>query len=146
MVSASSDLKAIAEKCPFSDGTVIYQARALYSLLFDNYEIFQDNCEIEILSKSMILANEDSIPVTSLQLYPNPTTNELFIRFENKEISQIELRVIDVNGKIIMSDPKLVVNDGLTKLSLDLEQGIYFVYIYGNQLDERYVEKIVVQK
>ena len=70
-------------------------------------------------------------------LYPNPTTGQFTIELENFEFeSQVELKLVSVDGKLILnqqlSTPK-------TELDIvDLESGIYFVIIqHGDQTLKR---------
>ncbi len=147
MVSASSDLKAIAEKCPFFDGSVIYQARALYNTIFKTYQIFENNCPADIEAKSMFVENESQTETSSgLMLFPNPAQNEVNIAFEDKALTQVDIQVMDINGKIVFTNNALEILEGISTFRLDVENGMYVVKLTNSITNETTIHKLAIQK
>lgn len=71
----------------------------------------------------------------SLSCYPNPTNDQLHIRFETKEHSDGYLTVYDVNGRLIHSRGLASLPSGKHELDLDASiwtDGIYFVTLNVN--------------
>jgi len=82
-------------------------------LMFDNIAIYNYITDIK--------TNE--IPIS--RTYPNPTSGELNIDLENT-YAQIDIKVLDMAGKQVMSDTRY--NEPQLKLNLqNLTSGIYFV-------------------
>jgi hypothetical protein len=79
----------------------------------------------------------------NVRVFPNPSKGSFSISGIASD-KPLQLEVRDVHGKLVFEENE--VSKDLNSFELDVDQGIYFVYIYGNQLDESYVEKIVVQK
>ena len=80
---------------------------------------------VGITINSCIKAMSDAQEV---QLYPNPATDRLNIRFESGESSQVTLRLFDAAGRMVRSQEMEVVN-GINTLSMelmDLNTGMYF--------------------
>lgn len=145
-VADSNDLRGIAEKCPFNDGSVVYQARALYNLIFDTRETFPDLCPEDIGAKSMTIANETTEHRDEILLYPNPAKDEVFIALDQPELTSIEITVMDANGKVVFANSVLDVRDGLATFTLDVDNGMYFVNVINPITNESSVEKLVIHK
>lgn len=144
----SLNLTALANKCPFIDGSVVYQARAMYNMVYSTVELFNDNCPVEenIDTRFMMPQTvEQSNPLSkwAVELYPNPATNDLFITGSNSD-EDIQVFIADVSGKIVAN--YLVKTQAFTgKLKLDLNSGIYFVTLV-NQSNDRIVKKLIISK
>jgi hypothetical protein len=124
----------------------VYQARALYNLIFDTREAFPDLCPEEVGSKSMMITNETLEQKDEILLYPNPAKDEVFIALDEPELLKIEITVMDANGKIVFANSVLDVRDGLAKFTLDVDNGIYFVNVINPCTQESSVEKLVIHK
>jgi hypothetical protein len=136
----------LAEKCPFSDGTVIYKARALYNQMFEKQEAFKDLCDDKGGAKSMQIQNSVEEKQNGITIYPNPAKDELFLRMSTNETSNVNINVFDASGKIVYENQNLEVNDGLTNFTLNVKNGIYFVYIVDLTNNELKVEKLIINK
>ena len=75
---------------------------------------------------------------TGFKLYPNPTSNTLFVEINNEELLiNNELQIFDVNGKLMLS---MSLNSEKQSVDIsNLAKGIYFVKI-GEQT-ERFVKR-----
>lgn len=76
-----------------------------------------------------------------ISIYPNPTTNKLFINFENNENKAEKLVFLDITGKII-SESNLDINNELNVSNMS--KGIYFLKFYfKNEIIEN--RKLVIE-
>jgi len=76
-------------------------------------------------------------------IYPNPTVNEVNI-LSNNAIEMLQVNVLDVNGKILLSK-NLQLQDYKTQLKLNLIEGVYFINI-TNSNGEKTTNKLVIVK
>ncbi|MFH2096583.1 MAG: T9SS type A sorting domain-containing protein, partial [Bacteroidota bacterium] len=76
---------------------------------------------------------------TGFRLYPNPTTNTMFVEIISDELGVIseKLQIIDINGALVYQTA--IDNNQLTIQIEDLAKGVYFVKI-GEQT-ERFVKE-----
>jgi hypothetical protein len=81
-----------------------------------------------------------------ITIYPNPAKDELFLRMSTNETSNVNINVFDASGKIVYENQNLEVNDGLTNFTLNVKNGIYFVYIVDLTNNELKVEKLIINK
>jgi hypothetical protein len=81
----------------------------------------------------------------SINLYPNPTQDVVFLDCDSPELKRAEVTVVNLYGKIIRFVGEL--NCPLKKYGIDLEglaEGVYFVYIRSNNNFESY--KVILKK
>lgn len=79
-------------------------------------------------------------------VFPNPVTEMLNIKFSSRETGDLELSIIDVTGKKIISDRLPVSRTDDQQLSIDLSElssGIYILELILN--NEKYSSQIKVQ-
>ncbi|MCA0431615.1 MAG: T9SS type A sorting domain-containing protein [Bacteroidetes bacterium] len=158
-------LLLLAYQCPFTDGQVVYNARALYNLVNQTIVVYNDNnCskrgfsfrelndsiisntpEEEELLQQLIVNEKTSKEkfkyASEYVLFPNPAYNEFSI-FSNLKQENLQITITDVNGKVLISK-KLATENYSTKLNFNLINGIYFVNIVNEQ-GEKTVKKLVV--
>ncbi len=96
----------------------------------------------EIQSGNVATSMEESDPEASLELFPNPAEDRVRIKSEWLEKQQVDLRIRDLQGRIVRHKKASSVSDrGFLDVS-DLEKGIYFVELLSDQ--DRLVEKLMV--
>ncbi len=73
---------------------------------------------------------------SNLQIFPNPGTNNFFISTENLENGLNELKISDINGKIVYESKFEVGGNFSTEIStINFNKGVYqIVLISGNQI------------
>ena len=84
--------------------------------------------------------------ISNFNLFPNPTSDELNIRFTLGETTPVQIVVSDMNGKMI-SNEQFDGNKGNQERRIDvqpLESGIYFLHIITAK--EKIAKKFVVTK
>lgn len=144
----SISLLEIAKLCPFTFGSCIYQARALYSSLY-NYPITFDNV-CDNLNKNLNSKQENASKnnITDKEpngfvLYPNPNNGSFYINDLNHESKTISVKIYDLSGKIVFEE-KMESNGEILSVDSRISNGIYSLKITNIDSDENYIYKIWV--
>lgn len=147
--SDSTDLYDLAHLCPGKEGACIYQARALYELLYPGRVNYLDGCDEEG-SRPASGSNDENqrnglllSQINEMILYPNPAKEELFILNPNEE-EALSVTIKDMCNRIIFTGIVLI-HEHLGKTDLDLVNGIYLVTIV-NEKNISVTRKLVVAK
>ena len=136
----NNQLKKLADKCPAIDGTVVYQARHLYSLVNEIVITYNDYFCVRGNDNLGRSGNTQQGTVTNLQeksnnwlldIYPNPAQEEISISTLNQE-EKLNISIYDPQGKLLYSN-KIVATEHIAKLKLSLLNGIYFVNLSNEQ-------------
>jgi hypothetical protein len=142
----SLGLVTLANGCPFSDGGVVYQARALYNVAFDTYRLFYDICNTNTSQRLIDKNEQKSISAISFsRIYPNPTSGLVNIEVsDSKNKEEVIIEVFDITGKLVYS-VKQILNNSTISIQPDLSNGTYLVKIRLNNgtLD---VHRLVISK
>jgi hypothetical protein len=146
MVADSSDLVDLARKCPFTDGAVIYHARALYNRIFDVKEEFVDFCDEGVGAKSMMMEDESAVNSNEILLYPNPTREDVYIKTTDYNLEKLAVEVIDASGKIVYSNKVIDVVNGEGNFKLNIKNGVYFVKIFIDSSNQHTIKKLIINK
>jgi len=88
--------------------------------------------------------NDHSFLEGHVKVYPNPVDKLLMIDFENVELNQIEVRLLDITGKLVLDeshDLKLLGNQVKLNTS-SLDKGVYFLSVLSAQ--EQVVFRVLV--
>jgi hypothetical protein len=122
--SDSSNLLLVANKCPFYDGIAVYQARsALYQL---GYPLISNDCEstlpVQRGQKRLRSVTEEK----SFVIYPNPTKENVNLRYEVKDNEEVYFELHDIVGKKVM---KQRLNSSLLH-TIDLKTVRHGIYLY----------------
>jgi hypothetical protein len=137
-------LYTLANKCPFIEGEVIYQARTLYNIINSTVGLFKDNCPInENNSRLADTKNISPVNTWNATVYPNPATDELFIS-SNVISEDIKVNITDINGRLI-AQYNIKTSGSVANIKLDMKSGIYFVTL-SNSNGEKVVKKLVIAK
>lgn len=75
-------------------------------------------------------------------IYPNPISEIGILNFSNKESKQYELSVMDSYGRIVFSE--IVSSSHVSLTSKDLEAGIYYYSLNGQENNETFTGKFVI--
>jgi hypothetical protein len=137
----NKNLHILANKCPFVEGEVIYQARTLYNIINSTVEVFKDNCPDN--NSSRLMNSVKQLNNWDVKIYPNPANNELFFS-TNSQKEVLKVSIIDINGRRV-ADYNLTTNGYLGNIKLDLISGIYFVTL-SNATGEKVIKKLVIAK
>ncbi len=80
----------------------------------------------------------------AVQLYPNPTSEKLYIRYDLNQHSSLQVEVVNMIGKVVSQEQVPSTNNGVLSIeTAQLPEGVYFVRLTGanNQLVKRFVVK-----
>ena len=140
----SLELFYLASACPDVDGSVVYQARALYNAIYACAETFETNCA-ENTAKSMHVITENSEEIELIRVYPNPNKGEFEIYFTQKEVQLVNVTVRDLSGKEIYFAERIVEGNVL-KISLNATSGLYYLELTHPISGNTKKQKIVILK
>lgn len=90
--------------------------------------LFIDDINIDVTASENELVQLES----SLQLFPNPTNDELNLNFQLEKSTTLSFSVVDILGKTIFDGGKGTYNEGNQQLKLDVKSisnGLYFIEI-----------------
>ncbi|MCA0431514.1 MAG: T9SS type A sorting domain-containing protein [Bacteroidetes bacterium] len=130
-----TSLQNIAQMCPFTNGTSVYQARAVLRY-FNDSTYYTNPCEFNLPSVAgsgsrlgSVLNEKDKEVenmVTKTQLYPNPANTEIEIK---TTLNNATIEIYNILGQLILKSK--LTND--TKLNVtELKTGTYFYNILSN--------------
>jgi hypothetical protein len=144
-----SVMKQLAQKCPYSDGAVVYNARALLKVWGDN-EAYFNACEIatlpdEKVARQMITPMQDNTFTQNVLVYPNPTNGEFSIAYAFENTSNT-FELYDIMGKIAFSKTLIGSTGVETVATSDLVTGIYFYKITDYTGKIAFTGKLVINK
>jgi hypothetical protein len=137
-------LATLCAKCPYTEGFVVFRARALFNVVYHTIEAFSDACNTASGSR---LANtsstdEQASPLLHIELYPNPN-NGLFTIETDTQQDELNLIIRDVTGKEVYATALKIVNYS-NSLYLQLKNGIYFVEIQSSTTQTKTIKKLVI--
>jgi hypothetical protein len=82
----------------------------------------------------------------NVRVFPNPSQSEVFVKLTDADFNRLSLKVTDANGKIVYSNPSLVVENGLASFNLNVNNGLYLVHLTNTITNETTIKKLVIQK
>ena len=135
-----TELYAIAEKCPLTDGEIVYAARALYNLLSQSSDTFNTACSN--IGYRMVNTTVKETKVTKALLFPNPTNGVVNISFANSSSGRHTISIIDALGKQVMSRK---CDSGIPSTTVTLTNaGLYIVRITNSETGITETQKLIV--
>ena len=128
-----------------NDWTTVHMANVTSAYWVDNFRykfrfesdggnnFFLDNINIYAggASNDLVVGLEESVELEGLTLFPNPTDNELNVRFSTKSSQFMNFTIQDVTGKMVQS-LAVNANEGTNLVMMDtqnLASGMYFLNI-----------------
>jgi len=125
-------LKTIATLCPYIEGPAVYLARALV-YPYDRIE-YSNSCEEFIEDRSFIADENITNDIKEINVYPNPTSNELFVDIEIREKQTGRIVIFDIAGANVLEE-QLTNTSSINKINTaKLNSGIYLYKIFiGNE-------------
>ena len=143
-VSHINILKNLAALCPFTDGTSVYQARALVKH-FDTTEFFNPcennppviNSGNRFMNRNTELnSNKEAL---STMVYPNPAGNEITV---STNVDGAKLFIFNLMGQVILE------NDLIALTKIDVSHLKTGTYIYKIVKDDKIIkaDKLIISK
>jgi hypothetical protein len=141
----STSLIVLASLCPAIQGACIYQARALYNVIYGVVLDFSDCSES---SESKYFYNNNPISGSKqdnwkIKIFPNPTSNQITIT-SNKENESLKVIITDLSRRILQQN-YINVNKFQSTLSLDLINGAYLITLINSE-NETITKKLLIAK
>jgi len=81
---------------------------------------------------------------TAVQLYPNPTSDKLYIRYDLAQQATVKLEVVNMVGKTVAAEQLPSSTNGIYEVeTAQLPEGVYFIRLSGNNnlMVKRFVVK-----
>lgn len=145
----SLSLMGLANSCPFTEGAVVYQARALYNIAYSEVIIFENNCPVT--SASSRLAKKQNETNSAIEnafdvlVYPNPGNGSIFIAPIGNNANNLNVIISDISGRVVYSKDLNIIN-GAESLDLNIVSGTYIVKITNAHTNEKVIKKLIIQK
>jgi len=145
----SLQVTAMAQLCPEINGNVVYQARALYSNVFNDLSVFNDDSCLDV-DTGYIAARHSTPPVKKAdsnqdqqyQLFPNPNDGNFIIRQYVPDNEPVAIEINDMLGRGIYK-AKLQFVQAKSVLNLNsVVPGIYLLKLtdsHGTQFMFKFV-------
>jgi chitodextrinase len=124
--------------------TMKYNSAATSCETFSYGEV-EDYTIIVSSSKSAIIENTEKVSSIDAKLYPNPASSYTTLAIESKEITNVSYRIIDLQGRIMISKNNIHVN-GNHEEQIDiskLNSGLYYILISNK--DSNKTHKLFVE-
>jgi hypothetical protein len=141
----SNALINLAKLCPGNDGAIVYQARALYNLIYKTVKVLKENCSSAIISGGRLMSSASATETLknswSVDLFPNPTRGN-FTLVSKLESEALNLTITDLAGKLIYSNT-VNTSNFIANLELNAKQGVYLIII-KNSTHESITKKLVI--
>ncbi|KAF0199350.1 MAG: hypothetical protein FD166_473 [Bacteroidetes bacterium] len=114
-----------------------------YTLTVSDENGCEGSSTIQVTVDACAGINENSA-VTSISLFPNPTTGEFSLEIINADNGKATISISNATGKVIYTD-KIMLNNGSysEKISLNIESGIYLLKV--ETLNGTAIQKLVIR-
>ncbi len=103
----SATLINLAKLCPGMDGSIVYQARALYNLIYKTVKVYKEDCNTASSNGSRLkndVSNNETLKNNwNVELFPNPTKGN-FTLVSKVESEVLTVTITDITGKLIYSN------------------------------------------
>ncbi len=125
------DLRDMAQLCPYIEGPGVYMARALLVGVDTIPQNYYNFCEIDNEPGTGKWDGDYTLPITATQIseeieiivYPNPATNEIYIKVIADQALSGIVNMYDVVGNEVLNQ---TINYSLTKINVEkLNSGVY---------------------
>ena len=136
-----SDLYAIAEKCPLTDGEIVYAARSLYNLLSQSTETFTYACGgigLRTANPNFVQSQQPTL------IYPNPSNGQFTVTFAPTKKGYNTVNIFDALGKQVATQ-SVSANVGKINLNLKLVTGLYIVKTTNIATGKTETQKLIIQ-
>jgi hypothetical protein len=134
-----SSMISIAQQCPSYYGISVYQARTvLFDITKQTYRNACENVSPSKSSKRMAQTIDNAEQLTSVNVFPNPANNQLFVNAD--DYTQVSIKLYNIMG-VLVAD-KIVVNNNSIDIS-NFASGVYTYKVYNNDTELK-VGKVII--
>ncbi len=138
-----SNLKTIAEKCPLTDGNIVYRARAVLNNYYKTIFTYSDNCDNNNSRKAIAMSN-GSDQAQIFTIYPNP--NNGYMTFAYNLTEDATLEIVDVKGIVVEKHKISAAANQMQVQNSSLADGIYFYRVVNTSNSTVRAGKLVIIK
>lgn len=135
----------LAKLCPGVDGAIVYQARALYNLIYKIVKVYKEDCNNTSSAGSRLtntISDKETIKNNwSVELFPNPT-NGNFTLVSKTENEALMVTITDITGKLIYNNT-VNTSNFIINLDVNAKAGVYLISI-KNSANECITKKLVI--
>lgn len=136
-------VKAIAEQCPLSGGSIVFRARAIYNTYIGAPVEYVDNCTEGGEEKGTSVNASLIVEENYFHLYPNPNAGKMVLEFRTKKDCHLEIS--EINGTLV---GRYRMSSSVNRLEInndELTNGVYLFRIISDNVTLK-VGKIVILK
>jgi hypothetical protein len=105
------------------------------------------NCsDTSIFNVSIALSVEELMGIANVVVYPNPTSDEVFVSFDNQNGNAMQVELVDQLGRVVYSENEIQ-QIGFNKIGLNLSQvsdGVYSILLHSG--NNTIAKRIIVRK
>jgi hypothetical protein len=146
-----NSLRVLASKCPFIDGTGVYEARAML-VAYDGLKLYNDSCLLNEQQQDtnddrrMKERNKENLYYdANLTIYPNPNNGSFTMNYQLGEGQTGKVILLNAMGQIV---GEYILNNSSGKMQInnpDLVNGVY-VYQLHTSDNTMKVGKVIIIK
>jgi hypothetical protein len=129
----SLQVLAIASLCPYYYGNVVYNAQAMYRILYeDDTTSFDDNCSNDFSARPSQPNVAQAATEQAYQLFPNPNDGSFILRQTINDATPVTIEITDMLGRVMVTKDVRFANN-TTQLQLNnLSSGVYLLRVTDN--------------
>lgn len=148
----SLEIMALAQLCPEHNGTVVFQARALYSNIYNDLSMFNDDSCLSadttyVASRHNPVIKQTSDSTRTVQLYtlhPNPSDGNIVLQQAVPDGQPVKAEVWSAVGVNIFKD-QLYFTNGVDRLHVvNAAPGLYLLRLTDNK-NRQFILKFVIE-
>ena len=147
----STDLETLAGQCPFTHGSVVYSARALYNAINSKQRVFTYLCDADTVDsggyrEGQVIggAGDDDNNEQSYTLSPNPNDGTFVLTQLLNDTNPIKMEITNTIGQTIYADECLFSNQKHQVTTKNIYPGLYVLKLVDSE-NRRFVFKFVVR-
>ena len=145
------EVTALANRCPIRDGDIVYAARGLYRLIYNDPGDFNDNCNDSVgvgpcdtcgwLGRYAGHANSNGKRtienITNVQqgykLFPNPNNGSFILAQKEADEDLVSIQVLDAVGREVYKQRTMIKERQLQLHIGDKPTGMYILQVTDSQ-------------
>jgi hypothetical protein len=99
-----------------------------------NTEITIDGFDILNLIGQLTSIRNINVNNPKISVFPNPTSENAILRFENPQKGKVKVQVIDIHGKLIHTTSSIVPQGEVSYSLSNIGKGVYVVHVSSNSI------------
>lgn len=140
-----ADLRLLANKCPYTDGLGVYEARVLLAEIDSIGTIYYNPCEYGEEDRMSIITSEPNDESTPLMVYPNPAIDQIKLTYRVNAGDLVTFEIYNIIGEKVMSQRLNSSEEEFSISTAELTAGVY-TYKYSINGKSVNTNKLVIVK